>query len=89
MKRTKMILAALLFSTAIFAQDQKPKDSLVLQITMDTTTFKNVIRLIDENIDGRTLTGKMVKENILGPLMSNYKLVADKPKEAPNLNKKP
>jgi hypothetical protein len=31
MKRTKMILAALLFSTAIIAQE-KPKDSLVLQM---------------------------------------------------------
>lgn len=79
MKKTTTIIAALLLATASFAQD-KPKDSLVLQITIDTTTFKNIIRLIDENIDSRTLTGKMVKENILGPLMSNYQLVADKPK---------
>lgn len=79
MKKTTTILAAVLLATVSFAQD-KPKDSLVLQITMDTTTFKNVIKLIDENIDSRTLTGKIVKENILGPLMSNYQLVADKPK---------
>ena len=47
---------------------------------MDTTTFKSVMKLIDENIDSRSLTGKIIKENIMQPLM-NYKLVADKPKE--------
>lgn len=86
MKKTTTIIAAVLLATASFAQE-KPKDSLVLQITIDTTTFKNVIRLIDENIDSRTLTGKMVKENILGPLMSNYQLVADKPKATPQIKK--
>lgn len=80
MKKTTSVLAFILLSLGVFAQEKK-QDSLVLQITIDTTTFKNVLRLIDENIDGRTLTGKMVKENILAPLMSNYKLVANKPEE--------
>lgn len=86
MKKLTTIIAAVLLTTSSFAQE-KPKDSLVLQITLDTTTFKNVIKLIDENIDSRTLTGKMVKENILGPLMSNYQLVADKPKQTPQIKK--
>lgn len=85
----KTAITAALFLITLLGFSQEKKDSLVLQITMDTTTFKNVIRLIDENIDGRTLTGKMVKENILAPLMNNYKLVADKPKDAPELKKKP
>jgi len=78
MKKTFLALG-LLVSLSTFAQERK-KDSLILQITMDTTTFKNVLKLIDENIDSRTLTGKMVKDNIMAPLM-NYQLVADKPKE--------
>jgi hypothetical protein len=77
MKKT-FLAFGLLVSLSTFAQEKK-KDSLVLQITIDTTTFKNVIKLIDENIDSRTLTGKMIKENIIAPLM-NYQLVADKPK---------
>ena len=86
MKKT-MLACGLLLSLSIFAQEKK-QDSLILQIQMDTTTFKNVLKLIDENIDGRSLTGKMVKDNIMAPLM-NYKLVADKPKMLPEIKKKP
>lgn len=85
MKKATITIAFALLAFAGFSQERK-QDSLVLQITMDTTTFKNVMKLIDENIDGRSLTGKMVKENIFTPLM-NYKLVADKPKEL-KVNKK-
>ena len=74
----------LLFAIALFAatttQAQK-QDSLVLQITMDTTTFKNVVALIQENINGNTTTGKLLLQSILAPLYNNAKLVADKPKE--------
>lgn len=80
MKKIASTLAFILLTLGAFAQEKK-QDSLVLQIQMDTTTFKNVMRLIDENIDSRTLTGKMVKENIFAPLMNNYKLVANKPEE--------
>jgi len=79
MKKTTISLICAFIALSGFSQEKK-QDSLVLQITMDTTTFKNVMRLIDENIDSRSLTGKMVKDNIMQPLM-NYKLVADKPKE--------
>jgi len=72
-------MAFALLAFAGFSQQRK-QDSLVLQITMDTTTFKGIIKLIDENIDSRSLTGRIIKDNIMQPLM-NYKLVADKPKE--------
>ena len=85
MKKTLTILAVL-FATATQAQS---KDSLVLQITMDTTTFKNVVQLIQENINGQTASGKVLLQNILAPLYQ-FKLVpreaikpqvADKPKK--------
>lgn len=73
-----MLAAMLLMATVTQAQ---PKDSLVLQITLDTTTFKNVVALIQENINGNTTTGKLLLQSILAPLYNNAKLVADKPKE--------
>ena len=79
MKKTLTILAVL-FATATQAQQPK-QDSLVLQITLDTTTFKNVMALIQENINGNTTTGKLLLQSILAPLYNNAKLVADKPKE--------
>lgn len=73
-----LFMAALFAATATKAQKQ---DSLVLQITIDTTTFKNVVALIQENINGNTTTGKLLLQSILAPLYNNAKLVADKPKE--------
>jgi hypothetical protein len=73
-----LFMAALFAATATKAQKQ---DSLVLQITLDTTTFKNVVALIQENINGNTTTGKLLLQSILAPLYNNAKLVADKPKE--------
>ena len=74
----------ILFAIALFAvttTKAQKQDSLVLQITMDTTTFKNVVALIQENINGNTTTGKLLLQSILAPLYNNAKLVADKPKE--------
>jgi hypothetical protein len=73
-----LFIAALFAATTTKAQKQ---DSLVLQITIDTTTFKNVVALIQENINGNTTTGKLLLQSILVPLYNNAKLVADKPKE--------
>jgi hypothetical protein len=73
-----LFIAALFAVTTTKAQKQ---DSLVLQITLDTTTFKNVVALIQENINGNTTTGKLLLQSILVPLYNNAKLVADKPKE--------
>lgn len=70
MKRKAIMLSLLLgvFGAVSAQQQQQKKDSLVLEIRMDTTTFKYVERLIKENIDGRTATGSLLLGNILGPL---------------------
>lgn len=77
----KLLFAIALFAATTTQAQEKKQDSLVLQITMDTTTFKNVIALIQENINGNTTTGKLLLQSILAPLYNNAKLVADKPKE--------
>lgn len=77
----KLIFAIALFAVTTTKAQEKKQDSLVLQITMDTTTFKNVVALIQENINGNTTTGKLLLQSILAPLYNNAKLVADKPKE--------
>lgn len=74
-----LFIAALFAATTTNAQEKK-QDSLVLQITMDTATFKNVVQLISENINGQTATGKVLLQNILTPLYQ-FKLV---PREAVN-----
>jgi len=77
----KILFAIALFGATTTKAQEKKQDSLVLQITMDTTTFKNVVALIQENINGNTTTGKLLLQSILAPLYNNAKLVADKPKE--------
>lgn len=77
----KLLFAIALFAATTTQAQEKKQDSLVLQITMDTTTFKNVVALIQENINGNTTTGKLLLQSILAPLYNNAKLVADKPKE--------
>lgn len=81
--KTILLLLAIVFSLSVNAQKQ---DSLVLEIRMDTAVWKNVIQLINENINGNTTTGKMVLQNILVPLYNcklvpREKIIADKPKE--------
>ena len=81
MKKTAILFLSVVLSLSAMAQK---KDSLVVQITMDTTTFKNCVQLIQENINGNTATGKMLLQSILVPLYQNIKLVpreTDKPKE--------
>ena len=88
MKKT-ILAIGLLVSVSAFSQKQ---DSLVLKIEIDTTTFKNIVALIQENINGNTTTGKLLLQNILAPFYQNLKLVprerviADKPKEAKKIN---
>lgn len=68
------------------AMAQKPidpkKDSMVLQITIDTIQFKQIVQLIQENVNPNTLTGKMVLQNILQPLYKNARLVPIQKTEA-------
>ena len=86
MKKITLFIIAALIASASFSQEKK-QDSLVFRIEMDSTTFKNCIQLIIENIDGRTATGKILIQNILAPFYQNIKLVprekivADKPKK--------
>ena len=81
MKQT-LITLGLFFCLAATAQK---KDSLLVTIQLDSTTFKQVVQLIQENINGNTLTGKMVLQNVLQPLYQGIRLLpqieADKPKE--------
>ena len=86
MKKTITILTILLAST-IWSFGQQKQDSLIVRIEMDSTTFKSVVSLIQENIPSNTTTGKLLLQNILAPLYQNLKLVprekliADKPKK--------
>ena len=75
----KLTIIALLFSVTVSAQ--KVTDTLLIKI--DTTTYKYVIALIQENIPNNTMTGKTVLGNILTPLQKFtflQPIVADKPK---------
>ena len=75
MKKAILLTAFTFIAMASFSQfQQKKPDSLVLEIKMDTATWKSVIQLINENINGNSLTGKMVLQNILAPLYQ-YALV--------------
>ena len=76
MKKT-IVLAAILFSLS--ASAQKVTDTLVIKI--DTTTYKYVMSLIQENIPANTMTGKTILGNIITPLQKfTFLQPADKPK---------
>jgi hypothetical protein len=82
----KAIISALAMLVAFGAFSQK-QDSLIVRIELDSSTFKNVVQLIQENIKPDTKTNQIILSNILAPLYQNAKLVprekvvADKPKE--------
>lgn len=77
MKKT-IILAAILFS--ISANAQKVTDTLIIK--MDTSTYKYVMSLIQENIPSNSITGKTILGNIITPLQKfTFLQPADKPKE--------
>lgn len=83
-KITAIIFAAILLATATQAQERKP-DSLVLQVTMDTTTWKFVTQLIREQVPTQSASGQLILSQILGPLY-NYRVVVNPalpPKEEP------
>lgn len=77
-----LITIAIAISLSASAQTQKKPDSLVLQIQMDSTTFKNVVSLIQENISGQTKTGQLLLQNILAPLY-NFKWVPAQQQKKP------
>lgn len=76
--KSTFLFIAIIFSLSISAQ--KVTDTLLIK--MDTTTYKYVLQLIQENIDGRTATGKTIIGNIITPLQKfTFLQPADKPKE--------
>jgi len=77
----KAIIGILVLFT-LNANSQKVTDTLLIK--MDTTTYKYVLSLIQENIDSRTATGKTIIGNIIQPLQKfTFLQPADKPKELP------
>lgn len=86
MKKIIIPIVLLFITLSVSAQIRKP-DSLQVQITMDSNTYKFIISLIRENIDARTSTGKVILSNILQPLY-NYKMVADTTKSPAKKPKK-
>ena len=83
----KKVITMLLLCASLNAIGQQKQDSFIVRSEMDTTTFKSVVSLIQENIPSNTTTGKLLLQNILAPLYQNLKLVprekliADKPKK--------
>jgi hypothetical protein len=59
------------------ASAQRKPDSLVIQITIDSTQLKQVFQLISENVNQNTLTGKLVFQNIVQPLQKGIKWVVN------------
>lgn len=87
MKQLTTIIIGLFITAISFGQK---KDSMqVVQITIDTTSFFHVTKLIQESIPSNTEIGKLLLQSILAPLYQSAKLVwidkpiAEKPKEVP------
>ena len=76
----------LLITAALFTSLQSFAQSDSIAIKMDTMTYKYIVLLIRENIDGRTATGQTIIGNILTPL-SRYEFIATKPKEITKIKK--
>lgn len=82
----KTTLIALFIFATLTTRAQQKQDSLVIEIRMDTATWKTVVGLIRETISEQTQTGRVLLYNILSPLyqyklVPREKIVADKPKE--------
>lgn len=72
MKKTVSTLAiALLFATKSFSQSVS--DTLIIKL--DTTTFKNIIAIIQKQLDSKAAS------NYILEALSKYELVMDKPKQ--------
>jgi len=75
----KTILTTIGAFTILLSFAQIPSDTLIVK--MDTTTFKNIIGIIQTQLDS-----KKASEYVLNAL-SHYELIMDKPKEL-KVNKK-
>ena len=70
MKKTVTTLVLALSMSAAFAQ---VSDTLIIRI--DTTTFKNVIAIIQKQLDSKAASSYVLEA------LSKYELIAIKPKE--------
>jgi recombinational DNA repair protein RecR len=70
MKKTITTLVMALSMSAAFAQ---VSDTLIIRI--DTTTFKNVIAIIQKQLDSKAASNYVLEA------LSHYELIATKPKE--------
>jgi hypothetical protein len=70
MKKTTLTLALALSMSAAFSQ---VSDTLIVK--MDTTTFKNVIAIIQKQLDSKAASNYVLEA------LSHYELIAVKPKE--------
>lgn len=92
MKKQLTTIILLVLSLSLLAQN-KPKDSTIVQIQIDTASLKVVQNLIIENVKGEPTTKQLVVNNIFGILFKNAKMVtvpkseAIKPKEQPTKTK--
>lgn len=76
----KKALLGILLLVGLNAKSQKVTDTILIKI--DTTTYKYVLSLIQENISQQTMTGRTILGNIITPLQKfTFLQPADKPKE--------
>ncbi len=68
MKKTVTTLVMALSMSAAFSQD-------TLIVKMDTTTFKNVIAIIQKQLDSKAASNYVLEA------LSKYELISTKPKE--------
>ena len=71
-KQTTMKKATFI-AAILFSLSAKSQDSLVVK--MDTTTFKNIIAIIQKQLDSKAAS------NYILEALSKYELVMDKPKQ--------
>lgn len=71
MKKSIFTIFAVLSITVAFSQ--KPTDTLFIK--MDTTTFKNIITIVQNQLDSKTASKYILEA------LSRYEIIMDKPKE--------
>jgi hypothetical protein len=73
--KKSLILALLVVTSLVTIAQQRKVDSLVLQMTSDTARVFHSLRLLQENLNMKTETGKTLYENIVSPFLGNAKFV--------------
>lgn len=78
-----LIIAMLLISLSAFAQKKDSTKQVQVVITLDTTSYKQLLYVIDTSIDSKQTTKALIEL-----LQKNARLMeADKPKPQPQLKK--